>query len=225
MTEAPAMPPPIAAGIVNVMSKVKQLGADGRNDHGRYNFVSVDKFYSAIGPLCAAAGIFVLANETSSETYEAKNSKGDTVNMLRIVYAMNIVHETGAMYGPVERSVTVVAAGPQAYASALSFVTKYFMRNLFQIPTGEKDDADLAEPENTPVPPKNTAGGSAASTFARSIQKMILEGATAATMYAFESQPENRRKLARLRVDYASDPEISGILERLDALYTGNKSS
>ena len=59
------------------------------------------------------------------------------------------------MYGPVRRDVTVIAAGPQAYASAESFVTKYFLRSTFKIPTGDKDDADLHE--NTPIPARQAS--------------------------------------------------------------------
>jgi hypothetical protein len=47
------------------------------------------------------------------------------------------------MYGPIRTNVTVKAQGPQAYASAKSYAEKYFLRQIFKVPTGEKVDADM----------------------------------------------------------------------------------
>ena len=43
IVDAPStMPPAVAAAIIAVKKQVKQLGHDDKNEHGRYNFVSVD---------------------------------------------------------------------------------------------------------------------------------------------------------------------------------------
>lgn len=144
------MSPTIAAAIVNVCRDVRQLGADDRNNHGGYNFVSVDKFYAAIGPVMAKYGLATLANVARSEVVESVGDNGKVKSHLHTEWELFLIHEDGSMYGPVRRDVTVVAAGPQAYASAESFVTKYFLRSTFKIPTGDKDDADLHA--NDPIP-------------------------------------------------------------------------
>jgi len=151
MSETPALsiPPEIAKGIVSVMRGVKKLAKDGKNEHGRYNFTSVDAFYEAVGPLCADAGIFIAPQEIEREIIPP--SQPGKAGTLRIVYRILIGHEGGSLWDAGEREVMVVAAGPQAYASALSFVTKYFERNLFQVPTGDKDDADLQEAAPLPA--------------------------------------------------------------------------
>jgi hypothetical protein len=57
------------------------------------------------------------------------------------------------MYGPIRRNQQVSATGPQSYGASEAYVEKYFLRNLFKIPTGELD-AD-AEPQEG-LPPKRT---------------------------------------------------------------------
>ena len=149
------MSPSIAAAIVNVCRDVRQLGADDRNNHGGYNFVSVDKFYASIGPVMAKYGLASLSNIARSEVVESVGDNGKVKSHLHTEWELYLIHEDGSMYGPVRRDVTVVAAGPQAYASAESFVTKYFLRSTFKIPTGDKDDADLHE--NTPIPARQAS--------------------------------------------------------------------
>lgn len=159
--------PNLAAAIVAVCREVRQLGADDRNKHGGYNFVSVDKFYAAVGPIMASHGLSTIAHMARSEVVETTNDDGKTRSHLHTEWDIFLIHESGDVYGPVRRDVTVVASGPQAYASAESFITKYFLRSTFKIPTGDKDDADLQEA--TPIParrasaPTPTNGSSAAN--------------------------------------------------------------
>jgi hypothetical protein len=100
------------------------------------------------------AGIFVLINEVSSETAarEGTDNYGKTkiTSWLSIDYDISLFHESGVVFGPVRRSIQVIASGPQAYASGVSFVEKYFLRSLFKIPTGEKDDVDALAPQELP---------------------------------------------------------------------------
>lgn len=174
MTESQkTFPAEIAKAVVAVMRNVKKLGKDGRNEHGRYNFTSVDAFYEAVGPLCADAGLFVLVSEIEREVSAAPSGRDNerASRSLRVVYDISLIHESGAVYSGIEREVTVVASGPQSYASAQSFVTKYFLRNLFQVPTGDKDDADLQEA--TPLPAGRSVGRKAAAKVDEARQKGI----------------------------------------------------
>ena len=66
----PAMPPAIAKAVCSVMAQVMRLDKDTRNKQGGYNYVSVDQFYEAIGPLMSKAGLFTVAFETSMEVVE-----------------------------------------------------------------------------------------------------------------------------------------------------------
>jgi hypothetical protein len=55
------------------------------------------------------------------------------------------------MFGPIRRTQGVRADSATAYGSAASYVEKYFLRQLFKIPTGETEDEVDAQ-QKTPVP-------------------------------------------------------------------------
>lgn len=140
------MAPEIAAAVVNVMLEAKQLGFDERNQHGGYNYASIDKFLASLRPLCAKHGLIILLDETGCEFREGPaNREGKASSYAFLEYAVWLVHSSGAMHGPITRRLALPATGPQAFGSAESYVMKRFMRNLFQIPTGEKDADELPE--------------------------------------------------------------------------------
>lgn len=142
----PHMPPEIAGAVIKIMKDVKQLGFDEKNDHGKYQYASIDKFMSVFGPACANAGIFIALDEASADV-RAGSKEGSAY--LFIDYAVSVIHESGAVWGPMHRRCYLPATGPQAFGSAESYVLKRFMRNLFQVPTGEKD-ADALPDGNIP---------------------------------------------------------------------------
>lgn len=157
MSELATMPGEIAKAVVQVMSGVKRLGKSEKNQHGGYNFASIDAFLEAMNPLCAEAGLFFLLNEAETEIIVAEVA-GKRSASLRIAYDITICHASGATMNGIRRNVTVIASGAQAYGSAQSYVLKQFMRSLFQIPTGDKDDADYhATGELAPQAAKQTA--------------------------------------------------------------------
>jgi len=233
-------PPIVAKAVVKVMAGVKKLAKDGRNEHGKYNFTSVDAFYEAVGPLCADAGLFVLATETGREVVEHETRNG-TARSLRIQYEMTLVgvdpsSGESASYGGIEREVTVVAAGPQSYASALSFVTKYFWRNLLQIPTGDADDADLQEKTDLPTgggkskrntknaeKQNNDAKLEAVDGFVGLVEKFLDTKPTAAELAEFEADQKNGAYLKRLREEYKDLDNVKKILGRIEKLYGAAK--
>lgn len=202
----PAMPPVIAAAIVAVMKTVKQLGADERNDHGKYNFVSVDKFYERIGPALTNAGLMLLIDETHSEVKEGKSGNP----WLFIEFALTFAHESGVMSGAMRRSVALPISGPQAYGAAQSYVEKQFMRQVFKIPTGDKDADDTAPSDGSA--PNSARGGRAAQ-----------EGAGASRSYPPRQQaappPSDASADAKKRYnEIVAEIEASMTVADLDAL-------
>lgn len=149
------IPREIAGAIIQVMRGVKQLGFDENNPHAKYNYASIDKFLLHFGPACAEAGITFMLDEVSVEVRAVEGRRDDrsgeqrVSSYLFIEYEVWIVHQLGAMAGPWKRRCYLPATGPQAFGSAESYVLKRFMRNLFQVPTGEKD-ADAEAPGDLP---------------------------------------------------------------------------
>lgn len=139
----PGMPPAIAAAIIAVKKQVKQLGADDKNEHAKYAFVSVDKFYERIGKLMAEAGLALLIDETSSDVREGKSGNP----WLFVHYDCRMMHESGAISPPMRRSCALPISGPQAFGAAQSYIEKQLLRQVFKVPTGEKDADDTAPKE------------------------------------------------------------------------------
>lgn len=148
ITDPPrAMPASVAAAIIAVKQKVKQLGHDDKNEHGRYNFVSVDKFYATIGKLMADVGLALLIDETATEI-RASDKSGNP--WLFVQYDLTFMHESGALAAPLHRSCALPINGPQTYGAAQSYIEKQFLRQVFKVPTGEKDADDTAQGEDAP---------------------------------------------------------------------------
>lgn len=140
------MPPEVSGPVVDICTKVKVAVKEHVNRHGGYKYVSVDKFYEDMGPLLAEAGLFIMMHEKSCET-DGK--------WLFVTFDIYLIHKSGKSYGPVPRTQGVLATGPQAYAAAQSFAEKYFMRQLFKIPTGEEEaDADSQPKSQIPASKK-----------------------------------------------------------------------
>lgn len=159
--DATAIPAEVSAAIVTVMANIKTLGKEDTNTFQKYDFVSVDRFLEAVGPLCASAGLVILQEEDSVDvsTKETTDDYGKTKTSawLTIRYAFTFAHSSGAVYGPLHRTVMVPANGAQAFGSAQSYALKQFMRAQFQIPTGDKDDAD--HQPATPLPNRDQKQG------------------------------------------------------------------
>lgn len=148
------VPAKVATAVITVMAGIKRLGKDATNHHQKYDFVSIDKFLEAIGPLCAEAGLAIFQDEVSHEIAlkETTDSYGKVklAAWLTARYGFTLAHLSGQSCGPFYRTVIVPANGAQAFGSAQSYALKQFMRSQFQIPTGDKDDAD--HNEATPLP-------------------------------------------------------------------------
>jgi len=142
--------PEVVAGAVNsVMREVKRLLKSERNREAGYRFASIDDFLAAVNPLCAEAGLIILQDELDARLV---NDGGNSLDRswLWTTFTFTLAHKSGATYGPLTRSVMVPARGAQAFGSAQSYALKQFMRSLFQIPTGDGEDADFTAPRRLP---------------------------------------------------------------------------
>ena len=144
----PAIPVEITKAIVAVMAGIGKLCKEEHNGHDHYNFVSIDGFLSAVNPLCAEAGLVIIQDEESVEFVERQGRNGSST-WLRITYSFTICHVSGAvMPRQPRRTVMTIANGAQAFGSAQSYSMKQFLRSLFQISTGDKDDPDFQQTQD-----------------------------------------------------------------------------
>jgi len=153
------MPEAVAGAINAVMGRIRGLLKTERNRAGGYRFASIDDFLGAVNPLCAKAGLIILQDELDARLVH-DGTELTSRSWLWATFTFTLVHKSGALYGPLTRSVMVPASGAQAFGAAQSYALKQFMRSLFQIPTGDGEDADFTVPRRlltgvTPGMPKN----------------------------------------------------------------------
>lgn len=141
------IPAEIAKAIGAVMAQVKALPKGEHNAHGGYAFASIDDFLAFVGPLCSSAGLIVIQDEESADLID-RGSKG----WLKVTYSFTLAHTGGALWDrPMRRSVLQPVTGPQTTGSSQSYALKQFLRSLFQIPTGDRDDADYHAKTDMPA--------------------------------------------------------------------------
>jgi hypothetical protein len=147
------MPESIAKAIIDVMGNIKKIGKANNNTFDKYLFASIDDFIENVNPLCAAAGLIIIQEESIKPELMEKSGKNGKVLMLWCEFNFTLGSVTGDLYGPITKSVFVQATGAQAFGSAQSYALKQFMRSLFQIATGDGDDPDNKATQDISNPP------------------------------------------------------------------------
>lgn len=140
----------IVAAIVNAIGSLGRLSKESFNQFDKYKFTSIDDFLVATGRVCAENGLVVIQDEISREVLEKANRSGGVASWLSFEFRFLVLHTSGESLGPLSRTVAVPFTGAQSFGSGQSYALKQFMRSLFQIATGDQDDADYGPQTNTP---------------------------------------------------------------------------
>lgn len=139
-----SMKPETIRAIVSVRDQVGQLGKAAMNPHGRYKYVSIDAYYEHVGSVAAKHGLSWVAREVDFKLMPEVGKTG----IIQATYSIMLMHISGDVVPDFTR-ITIVhpLQGAQTVGSAMSYLDKVFMRQLFAIATGEKDsDADETDP-------------------------------------------------------------------------------
>jgi len=137
MSEIEQCPKTIATAIHGIMSDIKTLQKDSDNKFQNYSYVDVDSFLKAVNPLCAKHGLSIFMNEKDCQVV------GDVKKWIHILYEFILVHKDGDTWNqPIQKNMFVQMTGGQSLGASQSYSLKQFMRQLFLIPTGDKDDLD-----------------------------------------------------------------------------------
>ena len=135
----PKMPKSISNSINLIMTDIKTLARNDTNNYQKYNYASIDQFLMAVNPLCAKHGLIINVDEEDMKIMKT-NDKSAWVH---IVYKFILSHQSGDTWNyPLRRNMILQITGGQSIGAAMSYVLKGFMRSLFQIATGEKNELD-----------------------------------------------------------------------------------
>lgn len=154
ITTPPQMSAPnIAKGIVGVMRDIGVVAKTGTNEHFKYSFARMEDITKRLTPLLAKHGIAIIPSEVSRSFVDP--------SYISITYAFTIMHESGEVW-PERPEYTGVSLAKSRNGvfddkcanKCSTAARKYFLLALFQIPTGEDDDADQGG--NDAPPPKQS---------------------------------------------------------------------
>ena len=166
----PLSPPPPAApaamlvsAIAAVMAEVHTVAKRGENTFHGYRYATMGDILQEITPLLGKHGLVIFQSETGRAMF-------DDDNVIAVEYAFTVAHVSGETWPHQLRQTGVSFCrasngrwDDKSLAKCHTAARKYFLLALFQIPTGEEEDADRGEDERpskqivrtVAVPPKH----------------------------------------------------------------------
>lgn len=169
-----------------------EKGQENKFDH--YDYASIDDFIQHVRGHCAEAGLAIIPDEArDAETQEVSKKDGKPMVIWNARFGFILIHESGASFGPIYKTVAVQFNGAQAAGSAQSYALKQLMRGLFLIKTGDNDDPDK---EKIDIASKGETQTDLQK-LANSIRKKIQEAGNASELGLAWSDCEVDRELIR----------------------------
>ena len=138
----------IGQAIAKAMGEIETVAKNDANAHGGYNFASIDGFIGGCRDAMSSNGLHALISVVNFERFAGNNNK----QWADITYKIQLCHASGEATEPVQSVVTLPITGAQTSGSAQSYALKQFLRGIFMVKTGEKDDPDFNAPTDLETP-------------------------------------------------------------------------
>lgn len=186
----------IATAISDIMSEIGVVGEGGENKFQNYKYMSYKDMYRKLTPLMGKHGLAVIPTEKSRSIF-------DNDNVVTATYSFTIIHKTGEVW-PFQPEWTGVSRArdskggwdDKALNKCATAAQKYFLKALFQVPSGEDDEdpdhhdgsvsretkvrapsPSQAKPKEAPSPFK--AKGDDANLWSADLERIIKEAKSA----------------------------------------------
>jgi hypothetical protein len=151
-TISPTPVAPLAATLVSaiaaVMSEIHTVAKRGENEFHRYRYATMGDILKEVTPLLGRHGIVIFQSETGRAMF-------DDDNVIAVEYAFTVAHVSGETWPHALRQTGVSTCrnskggwDDKSLNKCHTAARKYFLLALFQIPTGDEDDADRSENNN-----------------------------------------------------------------------------
>jgi hypothetical protein len=190
----------IIKSIAAIMGEVGSVTKAGKNEFHRYAYATAADILHKLQPLMAREGLVVF------QTEKERNLSDDGV--LSVTYDFTIAHKSGEVWPtPITRTGMSSAKNSKGgfddkcLNKCHTSAHKYFHLTLFEIPTGDYDDAD-GEEDKPPVARNRTPPPPAAPPAPTDAEKLTAEEIET----AFDSA-ETMPALEAIRVELAPDLE------------------
>ena len=137
---SPAPVDQLAKGIAGVMAEVGTISKSGFNKFHQYHYATLQDLLYAITPLMGKHGVVVIQHELERILAE---------NRVMVTYEFSLFHTSGQIW-PEKPRFTGMSIGrnskgeydDKAINKCHSAARKYFLLSLFQVPSGDFEDAD-----------------------------------------------------------------------------------
>jgi hypothetical protein len=153
VTMLPAVPSGggLVGAIAAVMNEVHVVAKRGENEFHRYRYATMGDILREITPLLGRHGIVIFQSETGRAMF-------DDDNVIAVEYAFTVAHASGETWPHVIKQTGVSTCrnskggwDDKSLNKCHTAARKYFLLSLFQIPTGEEDDADQGDRRPAPA--------------------------------------------------------------------------
>lgn len=134
----------IIEAVLTVRKNITSISKDAKNQHGGYNYVSIDTYYEKIATVATAAGLVWRTREISFDLIANQGrTKDRTYVQSKFSYDLMCKDKSALDY----MSVTILSPidGPQTTGQLFSYADKVFMRVAFCVATGEQDADDIKQ--------------------------------------------------------------------------------
>ena len=175
----------LAKAIAGVMAQVGTIAKGGFNKFHNYHYARMEDLLVVLTPLMGQHGLAVFQNEIEIKTVE---------NRIAITYEFTVAHTSGETMSGLRQTGMCIARNSKgdyddkAINKCHTQARKYFLLSLFQVPSGDFEEADEGpytnqRQEKAPVPgptqeraPERSAIDQAAQQAARASQKATEDG-------------------------------------------------
>jgi hypothetical protein len=153
VTTLPAVPSGggLVAAIAAVMTEVHVVAKRGENEFHRYRYATMGDILKEITPLLGRHGIVIFQSETGRAMF-------DDDNVIAVEYSFQVAHASGETWPHAIKQTGVSTCrnskggwDDKSLNKCHTAARKYFLLALFQIPTGEEDDADQGDRRPAPA--------------------------------------------------------------------------
>lgn len=126
--------------LADIMKDIKPIGKDNVNTFGEFRFRSIDDIYNQLHPLFAKHEVFIIVNLRDVQTSSVQRKDKDDIQYTTLFIDYKLYTVDGSY---VSGFVAAKDTGDKVFGKCMSYALKYFLTEMFLIPTGDVDpDAD-----------------------------------------------------------------------------------
>jgi hypothetical protein len=139
----------LSGAIAGVMSEIGTIKKGGYNAFHKYHYARMEDLLEALTPLMGRHGIAVFQNELEIKTIE---------NRIAITYEFTVGHTSNESMQGLRQTGMCIARNSKgdyddkAINKCHTQARKYFLLSLFQVPTGDFEEADEGPPKESEQP-------------------------------------------------------------------------